>query len=320
MEIVDPRTVADFQKTTFCGHTRARVIKVLHETIQKGHADYACYWSLELLCSGLVHSLWMAFFDAAAQHINRAHPNVFLYLEKAYERYAPLEHKYPVVQMTQIRNNPDVRRMVCETAATMAMCRKNKLPSLPTIKPAHDFDPLTIQETLKAPSQMYGRLVLRREDPMPVVAPLNEFVYALRPDVRDATKALYWMSWVYAYCREHKKQTKQALVFADRTDEYVEAAHGRHVVWMFWEAVRKQALPQTRPYVDALRRMYSIRWSPSDAKARQSLLTAAILLVCEGVTLDTTPVTSETLAVAKVLEGIPGWLNAIQQTSQSFST
>jgi hypothetical protein len=89
---------------------------------------------------------------------------------------------------------------------------------------------------------------------------------------------------------------------------------------MFWEAVRKQALPQTRPYVDALRRMYSIRWSPSDAKARQSLLTAAILLVCEGVTLDTTPVTSETLAVAKVLEGIPGWLNAIQQTSQSFST
>jgi hypothetical protein len=320
MDIVDPRTVADFQTTTFCGHTRARVIKVLHETIQKGHADYACYWSLELLCSGLVHTLWMALFDAAAHHINRAQPNVFLYLEKAYERYAPVEHKYPVVQMTNIRNNLDVRRMVCEVAATLALCRKSKLPTLPTIKPAHDFDPLTIQESLKAPSQMYGRLVLRREDPMPIVAPLNEIVYALRSDVRDTTRALYWMAWIYAYCREHKKQTKEVLVFADRSNEYVPTAHGRHVVWMLWEAVRKQALPATRPYLEALYRMYCLRWVPTDAKARQALLTTAMVLVCEGMTLDTTPVQGESLAVAKVLDGIPLWLDAIQRTSQSFST
>jgi hypothetical protein len=320
MEIVDARTVSDFQKTTFCGHTRSRVIKVLHENVQKGHADYACYWSLELLCSGLVHTLWMAFFDAAAQHINRAQPSVFLYMERAYERYAPIEQKYPVVQMTQIRNNMDVRRMICEVAACMSMCRKNKLPSLPTLKPAHDFDPVTIQESLRAPSQMYGRLVLRRDDPLPVVTPLNEFVYALRSDVRDTGKALYWISWVYAYCREHKKQTKETLVFSDRSDEYVPTAHGRHVVWIFWEAVRKQALPATRQYVDALHRMYCLRWSPSDAKSRQSLLSAAVVLVCEGVTLDTTPVSGESLAVAKVLEGVPGWLDAIQRTSQSFST
>jgi hypothetical protein len=127
------------------------------------------------------------------------------------------------------------------------------------------------------------------------------------------------MSWVYAYCREHKKQTKEALVFADRSDEYISSAHGRHVVWIFWEAVRKQALPATRPYVDALHRMYCLRWSPSDAKSRQSLLSTAILLVCEGMTLDTTPVNGESLAVAKVLEGIPAWLDAIQRMSQSFS-
>jgi hypothetical protein len=320
MEIVDSRTVVDFQKTTFCGHTRARVIKVLHENVQKGHADYTCYWSLELLCSGLVHTLWMAFFDAAAHHINRAQPSVFLYLEKAYERYAPVEHKYSVVQMTQIRNNLDVRRMICEVAANLSLCRKNKLPSLPTIKPVHDFDPLTIQESLKAPSTLYGRAVLRRDDPMPVVTPLNEFCYALRSDVRDVPKALYWMAWVYAYCREHKKQTKETLVFADRADEYVPSSHGRHVVWMFWEALRKQSLPNVRPYVDALFRMYCLRWSPSDAKSRQSLVSAAVLLVCEGTTLDTSPVHAESLAVAKVLEGVPGWLDAIQRTSQSFST
>jgi len=319
MEITDPRTVTDFQKNTFCGHPRAHVVKVLLQNIQLGHADYACYWSLELLCSGLVHTLWMALFEGAALHVNRAQPRVFLYLANAYEKYAAVEYKYAVREMTTIRNNPDVRQMICSAAAAVSMCRKNKLPSLPTIKPQHDFDPVTIQESLKAPSTLFGRLVLRRDDPMTVAVPINEFVYCLRQDVRDVTRALYWMSWVYAFAREHKKQTKQALVFANRTDEYVSVAHGNHVAWLFWDAIQKQTQPAAREYVDVLYRMYSLRWSPTDAKSRQALMTAAIILVCEGPTLDATPVTGDSLAIANVLNGIPGWLDAISRMQKSFS-
>lgn len=319
MEITDPRTVVDFQKTTFCGHVRAHVVKVLQQTVQLGHADYACYWSLELLCSGLVHTLWMALFESAALHVNRAQPNVFLFLADAYEKYAPLEAQYTALEMTRIRNNPDVRRMICEAAATVSLCRKNKLPSLPTIKPSHDFDAVTIQESLKAPSAIFGRVFLRRDDPLSMAIPVNEFCYALRPDVRDTTRALYWLAWIYAYCREHKKQTKQQLMFADRSDEFVSTAIARHVAWLPWEIVRKQALPHARAHVDTLYKMYCLRWSPSDAKQRQPLMTTAVLLVCEGTSLDTTPVTSQTLAVANILNGIPGWLDAIMRMQQSFS-
>jgi hypothetical protein len=320
MEITDPRTVLDFQKTTFCGHTRSRVVKVLLENVHLGHADYACYWSLELLCSGLVHTLWMALFEAAALHVNRAQPNVFLYVAKAYEKYAPIEANYSLREMTTIRNNVDVRRMVCEAAAVIAMCRKNKLPPLPTIKPMHDFDPTTIHESLKAPSTLYGKIALRREDPMSAAVPINEFCYCLRSDVRDLPRALYWMAWTFAACREHKKQTKQALVFADRTDEFVSTAHGRHVVWLFWECIKRQTQPMAREYIDTLYKMYCLRWSPSDAKSRQALLTSAIVLVCEGATVDTTPVTGDSLAVANVLNGIPSWLDAIIRMQKSFSS
>jgi len=319
MEVTDPRTVLDFQKNTFCGHVRAHVIKVLLQNIQLGHADYACYWSLELLCSGLVHTLWISLFEAAALHINRAQPNIFLYLATVYEKYAPLEAMYSSMEMTKIRNNLDVRRIVCEAAATIALCRKNKLPSLPTIKPTHDFHPVTLQESIKAPSAMYGKLVLRRDDPLSVAIPINEFCYCLRTDVRDITRCLYWVAWIYAFCREHKKQTKQNLLFADRSDEFISFENGKHVVWILWEAVRKQAQPNIRPYTDVLYKMYCLRWSPSDAKSRQSLLSAAIVLVCEGMHLDTTPVNGQSLAVAKVLEGIPSWLDAITRMQQSFS-
>lgn len=319
MDVVDDRTVADFQKTTFCGHPRAAVSKFLVQNIQLGNADYACYWSLELLCSGLVHTLWMNLFEAAALHVNRAQPAVFVYLANAYEAYAPLEGRYSAVEMTKLRNNPDARRMVCEAAAVVALCRKNKLPSLPTIKPTHDFDAVTIQETIKAPSTLYGKLVLRRDDPLSMAVPMNELCYCLRPDVRDAARALYWMAWIYAYCREHKKQTKSALTFADRSDEFVSMEHGRHVVWMLWDAVRKQAQPVARQYLEVLYKMYCLRWSPSDAKARQSLLSAALLLVCEGLTLDTSPVTGQTLQISQILNGVPGWIDAIVKTRQSFS-
>ena len=319
MEIQDPRTVVDFQKSTFCGHVRSHVIKVLLQNIQLGHADYACYWSLELLCSGLVHTLWMALFEAAALHVNRAQPNVFIYLAGVYETYAPIEGSFAVTNMTAIRNHPDVRRMICEAASTITLCRKNKLQSMPAIKPSHDFDPVTIQESLKAPSTLFGKLVTKRDDPFAIAVPMNEFVYCLRPDVRDVGRSLYWMAWVFAFCREHKKQTKQTLLFSNRSDEFVSAVHGNHPIWMFWDAIRKQAMPQTRPFVDVLYKMYCLRWSPGDAKSRQAFVSCAIVLVCEGATIDTSPVSGQTLAVANVLGGIPGWINAISQMQKSFS-
>jgi len=128
------------------------------------------------------------------------------------------------------------------------------------------------------------------------------------------------MSWIYAYSRELKKQTKQALLFANRSDEFVSATNGNHVVWIFWECVRKQAGSAARTYIDVLYRMYCLRWSPSDAKSRQALLTAAVILVCEGPNIDSTPVIGQTLAVSNVLNGIPGWIDAITRMQKSFSS
>lgn len=318
MEIQDSRSIRDFQKTTFSGHPRAHVVKVLIKAIELGHADYACYWTLELLCSGLVHTIWNTLFHAAALHINRASPNAFHYLAGAFEAYMPREEKYTMDDILTIRNNMDVRRMVCQAAATIALCRKNKLPSLPTIKPAHDFHPTTIQESIRAPSSMYGKMVLLQKDPYAIAVPVNELCYCLKSDVRDMTRAVYWVAWMIAIARETKKATKEGFVCAPRPNDYVSETYAGDLVWVFWECVFKNAA-QARPYIDTLFKMYCLRWTPTLRRERQPILIAAMSLVCDAPTLDTTPVSASTMQVEALMNQVPQWLDAIQRTKQTFS-
>ena len=325
MDIHDSRTVLDFQKFTFSGHLRSHVLKVLNENIKLGHADYSCYWTLELLCSGIIHSLWQTLFESAAHTINRAAPNSFLYLLNMYEKFAPYESQYSIMNMADIRNNKDVRILVCETASSIALCRKHKLPPLPRIKPEHDFQPITIQENLKSPSSNYARHLTKPEDPLDLYVPLNELAFCLRPESRDSARAFYWISWMLAYGSQYKKQHKQVLVCSQRANPYVDSKYSTFLIWMIWDAVldasRKSPQAGTlMPYMDALYKFHCLRWNPSVLKSRLCFLSCAVLFTCESLTLDTHySVPQNILTVHGVIENIPQWISAIVQTQRTFS-
>lgn len=325
MNIHDPRTVVDFQKFTFSGHLRQHVYKVLDENIKLGHADYACYWTLELLCSGLVHSMWQTLFESAAKHINRAGPNAFLYLVKMYEKFAPYESQYSIMSMTDMRNNSDIRNLVCEVAASLAMCRKNKLTPLPKIKPEHDFLQITLTENLKAPSANYAKPLSKETDPIELYVPFNELVYCLRPESRDFARALYWVAWMLKYASTFKKQNKVDLVCANRISSMVDDKHSHLVIWMIWEAILDAARrsPQSgtlAPYIDAVYKAHCLRWSPSVLKQRICFLITGILFICESTTLDIHySVPHDIVVVHQLIENIPQWISAIIQTQKTFS-
>jgi hypothetical protein len=325
MNVVDSRTVLDFQKFTFSGHLRQHVYKVLSENIKLGHADYACYWALELLCSGLVHSMWQTLFESTAQHINRAAPNSFLYLIKMYEKFAPYEGQYTLMAMTDIRNNPDVRNLICEAAASVALCRKHKLPAFPKIKPEHDFLQLTITENLKSPSANYGRLITKDDDPLEIYIPFNELVYCLRNETRDYTKAMYWIAWILKYASQYKKQTKLHLVCGHRPNMFIDESYCTMVIWMIWDAVQDASKKSVQagilqPYMEALFKLHCLRWNPSLLKTRLCFLNTAVMFLCEGNTLDIhSPVPQDLTIVQNVVVNIPSWILAIIQTKKTFN-
>jgi len=315
MDIEDSRTVLDFQKFTFSGHLRTHVFKVLDENIKLGHADYACYWVLELMCSGLIHSCWNTLFLSSAQHINRGAPQVFLYLTRMYERFAPVEQQYSVMTMTDIRNNSEARQILCEVGACLALTRKAKLPSLPVIKPPHDFNPIVIQENLKAPSNSYARTIMRKEDPMELYVPINEFAYCLKPETRDSIRALYWVSWILKYAAKYKEDQKTYLICAYRSNDYVEEKYLRSPIWILWAVV----LESTNSTIEALYKMYCLRWSQGDLKKRIPFLITAIIFVCESNALDTSLVPKNIGQIQDIVQNIPSWIEAIKQTKKTFA-
>jgi len=325
MDIFDSRTVVDFQKFTFSGHLRTHVYKVLDENIKLGHADYTCYWILELMCSGLVHSCWNTLFLSAALHINRGAPNVFPYLVRMYERFAPYEGQYSVMSMTDIRNNHDARYLFCEVGASVALCRKSKLPSLPRIKVEHDFTQVVIQENLKAPSSMYARSLMKQEDPMELYVPVNELAYCLKPDIRDSIRGLYWVSWILAYASKYKADKNHYLICAYRSNDYVDEQYLRSPIWILWSVVLEAARtsPQSgvlTPYIDALYKMYCLRWSKGDLKKRLPFLITALIFVCESTTLDIQySVPHDITTVQSIVTNIPQWIGAIIHTQKTFS-
>lgn len=326
MDIHDSRTVVDFQKFTFSGHLRTHVFKVLNENIKLGHADYCCYWSLELLCSGLVNSLWNTLFESAAQHINRATPNVFLFLVKSYEKFSLYEQQYEILRMTDIRNNSDVRKLVCEVSASLSLSRKNKLPSFPRIKPEHDFHQITIQENLKSPSANYCRHLTKENDPLELYIPLNELVYCLKPESRDLTRALYWSAWILSYAKNFKQQRKELLLAHPRPNQYINDSDSHHIAWMLWDVVHDAVRnsPQVgilTPYIDALFKMYCLRWSIGNSKQKMCFYICAILFICESSSLDIhAPIPADLIKVHELIENIPQWIQAILQTQKTFSS
>lgn len=316
--VTDPRTVIDFQKFTFSGHLRQHVCKVLNENIKISHADYACYWALELVCSGLMHTLWQTMFDSASVHINRTTPNVFLYLVKKYEEYAEYEQSYDIYKMTDIRNNEAVRQLVCEVATTLAMCRKNKLQTLPKITPVHDFNPEIIKESLRSPSANYARPIVKPDDPLELYIPFNEFIYCLRPEVRDFTRALYWVAWMLKYVKENKN----ALVCHVRPNPAIEDKFCKHIIWMLWDGVIS-GVPNIsgagrQPYIDALFKLHCSRWAPVSMKSRVPFLISAIGILCES-SLDTMYNLPSPTEIA-THKNISQWIQAIIHTQKTFSS
>jgi hypothetical protein len=83
---------------------------------------------------------------------------------------------------------------------------------------------------------------------------------------------------------------------------------------MLWDP-----LQNTNKFIDALQKMYCLRWDPGSAKSKQPFLLASIVYATEA--LDTAePPRRNEAEITTMLHKIPQWIQTIQDTKNTFST
>jgi hypothetical protein len=285
--IEDNREFKDLKKETFSGHNKKDVLKSLEKCIALGEVPYAIHWAFELLCSGLVDTLWNSFFMIAVEQVNRANPLIFSYLYmRFFKEFFPLRDAY-ASDIPRIRNSPSARKIVAEAATLLALSKKAKLPAFPKVTPA-DYTRDRIREVAKAPLTSYANAIIKADDPSHIIIPSNEIAFAIRRENRDSLHALFWIRWLLEFEKQLKKESGSKLACAKRPVPGIDEKHHTDVVWLLWEVLShevSQRPPQEKAplekVISVLFRMFCYQYEPSCKNSRKEFLACAVVLLTD---------------------------------------
>lgn len=275
--ISDDRGIKDFRQVTFSGHSKAQVKKAFQQATELGQYEYAVHWAFELLCSGLVDTLWKLFFETCIAQVNRVNPVLLMYLHKRFDEFYPLRDAYED-NITSIRNSSSARHMVCEASALLTMSKKNKMTTFPTIKPQTDYTADRIREMAKAPLTSYANHIIKPGDPADILIAANEISFAVRRETQDKLSALYWIRWLLEWDKQLQRN-KSVLTCAARPTNYVDPKHSSDVVWLIWECLNHEATSRTggpTRLMQSLFFAYCYQWEPGSKQSRRDYMNMAV--------------------------------------------
>ena len=296
--IDDDRSIKEFKKETFSGHSKNDVIKAMCGAIEIAQYEYAIHWAYELLCSGLVDTLWNGLFQVYVDQVNRMNPMLILYLcHRFYSEFIPLRESH-LGDITRIRNSVSARKIIMEVIGLLCMSHKGKLPNYPKVT-SEDYEASSIRSVCKAPASNYANSILKQSDPVDIYIPINELAYAIREDNKDCVGALYWIKWLMEWDKQLKKAHEPLKCEDRRVSPMLEEKYRRDVVWVIWEVINKEVSSrvssdkqpraahmfrnQLEKVMGGLFKAYLYQWEPSSKTTRRNYLVYAIVLLTDNI-------------------------------------
>lgn len=287
--INDIRNTRDFRSITFSKFKIGEVKRQLLMTIMSSKPQDACYWSAELICAGHFDEVWETAIQYLGKYIHIGNPKLPIYLEMRYDAFRSIIKNGIYTSELQARNCPKIRRLFAEIMCVL--CFSNKKPAFEYVKINGDeeFDIENVAEKLRAPSlQFLNGGAFRRQDPDECIIATNEFAYSCT--VRDTMMACYWMEWMIEFDGACKKRRDPCRA-ERRYDIPVDARYQEDVIWIFWDVIMAQCARienvQTRTITErvlnALLRLFCIKYTSGCAKKRRHLLYFAVQLLTETV-------------------------------------
>lgn len=289
VEINDIRSPGDFRGFSFSEFKKTEVRKQLINSMLKGKVEPACYWSAELICAGHLGDLWEIIIHYMSKHIHLGNPKLAIYLKMRYENFRNIMMQGIHVSELDVRNDDKIRKLFSEVICTLTL--SNKKPSIEPIKinREDEYDITQMTDKLKAPSMDYAQPIFQQKDPRELFIALNEFGYYLSKEGNNMLSACYWVEWTIEFNSICNKR-KEPIKCVRRTQYKVESKFHGDVIWLIWDVLMNVTAKQSNKLVemtmDALLRLFCIKYSTASCKKRRYLLYYAISLLTETISSD----------------------------------
>ena len=284
-EINDKRTIEEFRSVTFSEYSRSKVKKILLETLIKGEIEPACYWSAELICSGLYQDIWEIIILYTSRYIYISNPRLPLYIELRLESFREIINNGFSENILKLRNNEKIRKLFAELISMLCFSKKRHAFESLNIKDKDEFNIAKLTTKLKAPKIDYAKNSFKKDDPRELLICINEFAYHISKDSKDIIQSCYWIEWLIEYeniCKSKKiKCHCERRLFANVNDKFQ-----MEIIWMIWDAILCESEKRDKyinKIIKSLLNLFCIKYSSGYKKRRKYILYFACNLLTEKV-------------------------------------
>jgi hypothetical protein len=268
MDIEDIRTEDQFRITTFSKYKRVDVKKEWLNSVMKGKIESCCYWTTELVCSGLFVDLWDLILLYYAKYIHVGNPKLPIYLEMRFQSFKKMAEG---VNELTLRNKEEIRKLFIEIICILSTSKRHHSYEIIQI-PKEDGIP---SSRLKAPTIEFNK-AFKQNDPKELFIAMNEFSYMLH--CKNTVGACFWIEWLFQFTHKRK------CLIAERN---YSTKHKQDAVWLLWDTILLYAEgPLIQKIIQNVLSLFSIAFVPAAKERRRFLLYYAVSLCCEQISLE----------------------------------
>jgi len=319
-EINDIRTLKDFRISSFSKYKKTEVIKALLKSLVENKNEDSCYWSTEMICTGMFLDLWSIIIRYMSKYIYIANPQLPKYISKRIDDFKNIMNTGYLDNELHLRNNKRIREIFAEVIGVL-LSSKKKNP-LNNIKiNTDDFTVHKMSQKFLAKDTSLVEKIYKNDDPKETYMAFNEFSYNINKKHINSLLACYWIEWIIEYeavCIKNKtKCICERRTFMNVSDKFQTS-----IIWIAWELILTESKNRGVYFVNicnSLLDIFCLHYSNSNKKKYKGLIYYAIYLLCEPINRDISFIHNKSL-VDVVLKNIDKFYKQLKSVELSPNT
>jgi hypothetical protein len=309
-KIIDERI--EFKILSFSNYKIKQIKRDLEKFITNGDLEKSCFFTSELICSGLFIELWNIIIAILGKNIYSCNIKLICYLDIKFEEFK--QYINSGVDQLELRNSQNIRELFCELISIL--CLSNKNQPITRVKINDDeLESFNISTKLKADKIDYANIVFDNDDPKECFIAVNELIYNINSVNPNKLLIFFWIEWILKFSKKIKKNKMECIT----RDYPVSDKNKKNIIFLVWDCIKTKECDNKliNKCIDSLINLFCIKYSPSCNNNRIYLLYLAANLVTSKNIHIGIPIVSDINIVQNIIKKNDFFYKQIKQNEQN---